>query len=474
MTELRWDIFSKDALPMALFGESRTHVYGTPGFSSSNLADGQAALGFANRNQDGPYAPPSVVVISEKTGPDVLSWLHVYAPETSPLSQFARVITNKDWEEFGPKHQIGNTDTRADAWACVVLGELLAHGESDTDIKSIPLSRSSACFTTAIARTAIIHGDQEATRTAVQRLILLESDRRFARRSVTIEDLVPAWAIIGARLNSDIPVSEVADLVLNATSQHARDSGKQAPFRSLTQAFPGLTSDSMEERVLAFQKVATETSKFIQADPHNLLTNVTVAAAAFLVGRGTTHAFLLRRWNRVYPLAFLWFGVMAALAGPRQWDTSWSRAVKSIEKVLRTTFNWEDPPSADLCWTEYSWMARTFDGPEIFSELPKMFAKVLSVELVPGATCQLKLESAQGKSADIDHSAQPIPTQREKELETALARLIEAAAKAQPLLDPKFTSLYGGQRSLPLDGKDSEEKAAKRKRGKRQPHTGTT
>lgn len=466
-TEIRWDVFSKDALPQALFGEYRADIYARPSFSLLDLASGQAALGFMGGQQNGGYNPPSVIVIDESAASEVLSWLHVYAPETSPLSQFARVITYIDWERFQPKNRVGNDSvTRSDAWACVVLGELLAHGESDTDITSIPLSRSSACFTTAVARTAIIHGDQEATRIVVQRLIELETDRRFAQRSVTIDDLLPAWSIVGARIEGAMTTSEIADVVLHSITVYLQESGKHVPFKSLTANFPGLTSDSMEQRVLTFQQVANEFAKVAQNEPHDLLTNVTIAAAAFLVGRGTTHAFLLRRWNKTFPLAFLWFGVMAALAGARQWDPNWSRAVKGIERVLRTTFNWADPPAADLCWAEFSWLATAFDGPEVFGGLPKMFTKVLSIEVAPGAACQFKLKSVAGKSTEADQPLQAAQSQREKDLQTALAQLIEAAAKAQHLLEPKSVLKPANQRSLPLEEK-SEDKTLKRKRSKR-------
>ncbi len=466
INEICWDIFSKDALPEALFGESGANHYGRLNFSRPRLGSGQVALGFKEDQRDKKYSPPSIILVNENAYPEIFSWLKVYVPETSPLTQFARVITDADWDRFQPRSSNVSMTTRSDRWACLVLGEVLAQGEGDMDLATIPLSRSSACFTTAVARTAIIHDHDEATRTAVERLRLLETDRRFVRRLVTVDDLLPAWGLIGANINGATSASEIAELVLDTIWNHARTNEIENSRLPRLNDFPGLTSDSVEERVLAFQRIANEMTRFAQHVPHNLLMNVTLAAAAFLVGRSTTHAFLLRRWSKTFPLAFAWFGVMAALAGARQWDPIWSRAVKGIEKTLRTTFNWTDPPAADLCWCEFTWLAGSFEGPDVFGDMPKTLPRVLAVEVVPGAACQLRLESAVGRGIDGDLRPQTEPSQREQELQATLAQFIEMATKARHLLEPKSVASHGTQQSLILDEFSSPKKASRGKQRK--------
>lgn len=466
INEICWDIFSKDALPETLFGESRANLYGRLNFSRPRLGNGQVALGFKEGQHDNKYSPPSIILISENAYSEVLSWLKVYAPETSPLTQFARVITDADWDRFQLRSSNMSISTRSDRWACLVLGEVLAQGEGDMDLATIPLSRSSACFTTAVARTAIIHAHDEATRIAVERLRLLETDRRFVRRLVTVDDLLPAWGLIGTNINGAASASEAAELVLDTIWNHAWTDEIVDSHLPRLSNFPGLTSDSVEERVLAFQKIANEMTNFAQHVPHNLLTNVTLAAAAFLVGRSTTHAFLLRRWSKMFPLAFTWFGVIAALSGSRQWDPNWSRAVKGIEKTLRTTFNWTDPPTADLCWCEFAWLADSFEGSEVFGDMPKTLPRVLSIEVVPGASCQLRLESAVGRGANGDLRLQTEPSQREQELQVMLAQLIGIATKAKHLLEPKSASTHGIQQSLIPDEFGLQKKAPRGKQRK--------
>lgn len=469
INEIRWDIFSKDALPEALFGESGANIYGRLSPSRPDIGNGQVALGFKDDQRGNRYSPPSIIVVGNNAYHEVFSWLKVYAPETSPLTQFARVITDVDYDLFQLRSLNVSIPTRSDRWACLVLGEVLAQGESDMDLATIPLSRSSACFTTTIARTAIIYDHDEATRIAVERLRTLETDRRFVRRSVTVSDLQPAWGIIRANINSPTPASEVVELVLDAVQHYASAAGAEGSNLPRLSDFPGLTSDSVEERVLAFHGIANEMAGFSQHAPRNLLPNVMLAAAAFLVGRSTTHAFLLRRWTKAFPLAFAWFGVMAALVGTRQWDPSWSRAVKGIEKTLRTTFNWIDPPAADLCWCEFEWLANSFEGVDVFSDMPKTLPKVLSIEVVPGAVCQLRLGSAVGKGTNGDLRPQTEPSQREQELQAALAQFIGIATKTRHLLETKNVSSHGFQQSLETDENSPQEKVTRKKQSKRPP-----
>jgi hypothetical protein len=46
---------------------------------------------------------------------------------------------------------------------------------------------------------------------------------------------------------------------------------------------------------------------------------------------------------------------------------------------------------ADLSWAEYEWLSCAFDGPEIFVEIPKIRARTLLVEIIPGALRQFRL-----------------------------------------------------------------------------------
>ncbi|MGO4469904.1 hypothetical protein, partial [Pseudoduganella sp. RAF53_2] len=118
-------------------------------------------------------------------------------------------------------------------------------------------------------------------------------------------------------------------------------------------------------------------------------------------------------------------------------DEHWLRAVKGIEKHLRVQFNWEEPSLADLCWHEYAWLADVYSRGEYLEGLSKNLPNVVSVEVIPGASCQMRLASSVSRASDPE-KAQRRETKslREKELEFVVGQMVALAAKAQDLVLP--------------------------------------
>jgi hypothetical protein len=237
------------------------------------------------------------------------------------------------------------------------------------------------------------------------------------------------------------------------------------PLPKLKQ-YNALQSDSIEDRTIAFKKLAGEIMLNFADQPYSSYSSALLAAAAFLVGRGTTHAFMLRPLAKRLPTVFIWFGLIAALSGPRTWDANWSRATKGIERLLRSKFDWCDPPSTDLCWAEYSWLANAFDGVEVFSELPKMLPRVLSIEVIPGAMCQLRLSSGkENGNSEGDYKKDYEAELRNEELQSTLSQFVNLALKTREMLDRQKGKRFPTQQAFALG--DEERPDAKNSRSKR-------
>lgn len=469
MNHIQWQMFELDLLPKALFGYHQLSGLGGSYINRIRLEEKNIAIGFVENAHESIFNPPAIIVLGDSGSSEILSWLKVYAPATSPLSQFARVLSATDWDEFqesSARHKF--MAPREDRWACIILGEILAQGEGDVGLDALPLSRAAACFSTAMARASIVHGHDYAIHSCIDRLAVLESDRRFVRRSVTIEDLLPIWTIIGVQLAESFDVHDIAELVVEAALKHGAHSDRSSlrfPLLSLKD-YPALYSDSIEERTIAFKKLASEVMIHLTDSRLSSYSSALLATGAFLVGRGTTHAFLLRPFAKRIPAVFTWFGLMAAISGPPAWDVNWSRATKGIERLLRAKFNLTDPPVADICWAEYFWLAKTFDGLETFSELPKMLPKVLSIEVVPGAACQFRLLSGQGGStfeAEQKQSAEIM--QRNEELQIALMQFVNLSMKTRQLIDNQRGQSLPAQQSFELG--DTKRSSTNNPRSKR-------
>ena len=467
-TDIRWQTVGKEDLLDALLGEINSPGWRSTTFPTYEVASGRLALGYSDESSYGDQSPPLLVVVGDESVADTMSWLRVYASEASPVSQFARVVLASDWQVFSdePRRRISE-DLRPDRWACVTVGEALAQVEGDTDLQSMELSRASSCFSLPVGRTTLLFGQGSATRICVDRLRSVGGDRRFGRRAVTVDELLPIWAIAGANFGGYVSPEEAAAFVIEAAATHLRNSlpsSSRQPSLQLD-AYPGLSSDSIEERVIEFNRLSQEFTQLSQSHI-SATAGPILAAAAFLVGRSTSHAFLLRRLSRVSPAASAWFGVMAALAGPRAWDAAWLRAVKGAERLLKPNFHWLDVSAADICWPEFAWLARTFDDASHLSALPKMLPRTLGVEIVPGVTIQLRLNVTGQAEHEIRTASDP--TARERALQDALGQFISLAQKVRSLTDEAPASITR-QQSLDLGGDQVRIPKSPRNKRKRGP-----
>lgn len=376
---------------------------------------------------DGDQISTAIFVVPNSNYFDTFSWLNTFLPEAFPLSQFARVLSERDAQVLSyTSPSLANN--LSEQWASIVLGELLGQGSVENDVLSVRYSRASACFSAAVSRVWMLYDSRATTETAVQRLMTLENDSRFAKRNVTLRDLKLIWEVMGELGNSllDESPDAVVRLVCRAASDIKTSSRKNTANFSLDD-FTGLRSASVEERVVAFQDLTAEINKrSAMQDSSNFA--AIIAGAVFLVGKGTSHAFLLKRTPTLASAASAWFGLIAALVGPTSWDSQWQRACRGVQKVISQSFRWEEPVLADISWIEYDWMSAVFNGSKMFESVSRTVAKVLSIEIIPGATCQLRLA---GSNDDIEAEHKPIASYStptiNPEFESSIIQFLELA-----------------------------------------------
>ncbi len=452
---IRWETFPRDTLSDVLFASprgSRSYPISADLFQA---ARDTVQAGFVDERM-GTSDPPRIFLLNDASAAETFSWLKVYAPEVWPLSQFGRVVSIDDWDRWSRDNARSSQGPRLDRWASVIVGEALAQGEVDVQVASLPLARAFACYSTPIALSLAVHGTDDASRICADRLRQIESDRRFARRLVEVNDLVGIWGLLGMESEPFSPRDAVA-VVLEAAQRFAEDkhSGGYVPERRWLLQLAEFDSDSIEERVRAFHVLSNRLLTESERINRSSMPPALLAAAAFLVGRGTSHEFLLHQVGKAFPAAPVWFGLIAALAGIDAWDADWTRATKSVERHLRAAFDWTDAAGFDICWAEFSWLIGTFEGTEVFSGLPKLAQRAITVELIPGAACQFKLAAGPGADPDLRHLE--VVTVRERELQKALSQFIGLAAQTRQLIkEPQGQNQQGlgsdNQPSTPLRG----------------------
>jgi len=349
-----------------------------------------------------------------------------------------RTMTTDDLESYLPSViKLHKASIESSYWPCIVFGELLGQGDQLTNIDAVALSRASACFSFSQARADELHGAQSLlAERCEKRLRILESDRLFVRRSISIDELAPIWEWTRASTRVHSVQQELSQLVEDAVNGRLAEgtANGNGLLNSVGFNARSLSTGTAEARVRSFQAFAQSLEAVRQ--PEIVRTNaMLLAAAAICVGNGTSHISLLEDFGKRVPAAYAWFGLFAAIAGPRGWDPSWNRAINSMGRILRNRFELTEAPVYDLSWVEYDFVREVPKPSEFLKHVPKLYPRLLSVEVIPGATCQLRLS---------DDSPRPSPPRVEESKEQAPTREVRSYAPS-----PQFmASLHELERTL--------------------------
>lgn len=383
---LDWYALSREAAPGVLLGvEATTCSAHQSGQAPTRLA-ADLMVGFEEGSSANGFKTPCVALIKDSHVGELFAWLHTYSNESFPISQFCRIETPERWESF-LKSDGATANFPGLAWASVIAGEMLANAEQHVELKTVPLSWASNCFTYTMARAfrawSNLQGD--GSREVAARLRALESDPRFARRKLGVDSLIPIWALLSSDAKIDGGnIIDVIELVLPALDHENA---------SLLRTNSKLMSSSAEQRIHGFDEFVDMLRSNQQRKLHTkaIKFGPLLAAAALIAGRSTSHIDLLRPYANEFPDCLPWFGLLAGFAGPRAWDSDWLRLVKGVERQIRNGFHLTDPMQSDLCWIEFDWLRHISKSASIFSDLPKYHSRLLTVEIFPGANYQLRL-----------------------------------------------------------------------------------
>lgn len=387
---LSWYALSREAVPGVLLGVESTD---RAALQTGPGPTGQSAdlmVGFEISPSSNVIVAPCVALVDESHVAELFAWLHTYSTESFPISQFCRVETARQWESYS-SYSPNGTNFDGAAWASLIVGEMLANAEQSFELKATPLAWASGCYSYAMARvlrtTPPLQTDW--AKDAVERLRKLASDVRFVKRRNGVDALASLWAILsnGDKKIDGSNIHEVVAMVLSATDQEGA---------LLLRQSPKLQSNSAEQRIHGFDEVVDQIrvrQPRVSAAPASA--GALIAAAALVAGGGTTHIDLLRPHSAEFPDCLPWFGLLAGLAGPRAWDSDWLRLVKGVERQVRGGFSITDPVQCDLCWVEFEWLRQLSKSASVFIDLPKQHNRLLTIEIIPGATCQVRLDPPQ-------------------------------------------------------------------------------
>ena len=325
-TNINWYPINRKALPGVLIGMEPLPL------SSDSLLDvikeADVALGIPKEIDESIKMldfPNKIMVVDQSKASSLFSWLNTYTKESFPLSQFVRVLSYDDWAMVENEKGDANKNSR-NPWGCIILGEMLGQSESNSELAQLPLSRAMACFSFAIARSSLAYGSHShSINITAQRLRMLESDHRFLKRFIKVDDLTRVWTLTTSTSCKDAPPKEAVELVSNALNFSLQKDLLGESYKPLDVlfSFKDLLSDSAEVRVRAFDQLVDMTINIQDHRGDPQITAATIAAGVFLVGRGTSHIGLLSSVATKYPTCYIWFALLAGISGPKYWHPDW-------------------------------------------------------------------------------------------------------------------------------------------------------
>jgi hypothetical protein len=466
-TEPRWYNASRQKLPGLLVGVEHPTGEAFDRPEQAFAIAGDFVVGYSEAfRPGGATSPPQVVLLQEGRASELLGWLHTYSEESFPISQYCRVHTLQEWSMLSQNRAISSSDRGSlGPVSSLIVGEMLAQGESDLNLSAVPLSWANGCFSLAMAQVMRMHGHSEdaITRAAAERLHMCEDNARFARRPVGVYALAPMWSMLSQQGLMRGSVTELCLAVVSALSPSAVE---------ILRSNEALRSNSAEQRVRGFDAVSDEAMALGRlGGPQRTHAGALLAASTLMVGGGTSHVELLQPSLHDIPESLAWFGLMAGFAGPAAWDPAWLRLVKGVERHLSAMGVIADAGVlGDLAWVEYEWLSNLSDDTSAYAGFPKQYQRLLTIEIMPNAPCQFRLQPMpRGKSsttaqrASDSHAASGFrqatsmvgagasPAQqwsRIRSVASELAQLLQAA-QATGTGDELQQALFDGESSKP-------------------------
>jgi hypothetical protein len=385
---LRWLSLKRQGLP-GIVAEGVPSELLARSSDRMDLESSDVVIGYVSGSKH-----PSIAILRDASARETLAWLATYSPASFPLSQRMRVLTEKEFS--APIHAtITSSSPDVYQWSSIVLGELLGQVEQQIgSIDSVPLALTHSCFSFAQARADLNFGtDSHIARLCKQRLQSVQSEKVFSKRTIGVNDLDPIWHWMRRDTPEYPVVSEIVATLTALTQDRPPDEVTRNRLQGVGFVWEALARGSLEDRVRAFQAFSKELVGAARGKDEGTSHAVAMllAAAAISVGNGTSHISLLQEFASSHPATYPWFGFFAGAAGPSLWDPAWNRAVNTLARFFRNTFELADPPVCDLSWVEFEFVRAVPNPVEFLKHLPKLSTRILSIEVVPGAICQFRL-----------------------------------------------------------------------------------
>ncbi|MBK1880984.1 hypothetical protein JIN85_01075 [Luteolibacter pohnpeiensis] len=390
----RWVEISRSELLSFIFSRDRSHRTSSPPKSRRLLAGFE---GYHSNSEE----RPEVLVIEDEDAEDLMAWLYAFAADFMPLSMHFQVVLASDFDAIMRTDSFSNPIFEP-VWASMILGEFMMRGRGSKVLKDFYISWIETSCSYSLLAALQVYGDNKLIYdTFIGRLRRLKANEQLGFPELRLETLEVAWKVCIDLPDRAYQFEREDEFLFVQRLFHLLESSANRQF---SHEFLDLLyssyfkSDSVERRLTGFDQVVRKCSDQNLSDQTEV--GFYLGAAAFLVGRGTSHLGLIDRPASSFPSAYLWFSILAGLCGKNSWDPRWFELIRRITPFLRSKRLEGDKP-ADLCWVEFSAMERSRESLSFAKDIVRIFPSSLVLELIPNVHFQIRLAR---ESADSERS----------------------------------------------------------------------
>jgi len=404
--KFRGAYFDRESLPAALTQLRRQKLESVDweAFVQNQPPERGGAVGSWSSTLGDPFA--EVLIVRDNDFVDTVSWLNAFFAPLSPISQWCRILRVSQASQIARRSHTVGLNRMLGAWIGAVLAECSVQAGGIQNLKEVLGSAAASCATFAGGRASSVWGDDADLVEIASRHDELTSLLRDGIRPIKASSLVPLWSVLNgyvetksysdqkslgpfvdifADITAQVDRLETAELIARISMQ----AGNVFNLLELTSCAQG----PQVERVRALDKLGQRLSDGPQSPAIDALLGL---GASFVDPGAAISSELLRRYERQLPLAPIWQGAFAGAFLPFRVMTDQGGLGRLIAKAFLAPDDLQCRPICDISFEEL--VRRVTPGRSFKLDFRGMSARILSVELMPGITCNFAQSRAEASS----------------------------------------------------------------------------
>ena len=409
---------------------------------------------------------PHFIVVPGSERRDFFAWVNTFCPFVTPLSQWCRVVTQRELAEARAARVPPKYGDGVAAWAGAMIGEAALHMGTGGKLAQLSIAALHTCDTFVAARAFGLWEDRDRRVVATERFGAARAILGGMERDVRAADYERAWEVLevlsggegrvrqGGLWEEDWTVAGCEDI------RRTGFVGKGTMTKVLDRL--GWSEDYLEfEKVGAEQRLRIFDGAFECLGRMRESSRSAEALAAFTVGYfaarigggAAGHIRLLDGIIGRHPMVAIWYGVTSALYRPDVWGAEFGGLGRLVLRELAFPWRFSDPPRCDIAVDELA----TLVDPgrrSVSLRFRGSMHKVVNVEVALGVNGAVRLPWA------AEDAGERAPVQAIRGELAELNRHLTAATESARRLNEGYGSSGGGK----TGSKSEVQKRTKRSR----------